>query len=139
MISSPELIKGLTITHYHIMACPSSPYQHAALAAINGPQDFLNEMREEFQRRRDLIVDKLNAIDGLNCVNPQGAFYVFPSYKFEISAVDLAMKLASAGVITSPGTAFGPRGEGHIRFSYAASRETIEKGVEIVNDVFKNL
>jgi aspartate aminotransferase len=139
MISSPELIKGLTITRDHIMACPSSPYQHAALAAINGPQDFLNEMREEFQRRRDLIVDKLNAIDGLNCVNPQGAFYVFPSYKFEISAVDLAMKLASAGVITSPGTAFGPRGEGHIRFSYAASRETIEKGVEIVNDVFKNL
>lgn len=139
IISNPEFIKGLIISHYHIMACPASPFQHAVLATLNGPQDFVTEMVAEFKQRRDIIVEKLNSIDGIECLVPEGAFYVFPKYVQNIPSNDLAMKLAEAGVICSPGAAFGPGGEGHLRFSYAASRETIETGMEIVAKVFQEL
>jgi aspartate aminotransferase len=139
IISSPEIIKGLIITHYHIMACPPSPFQHGVMAALSGAQDFVNDMVNEFQQRRDLIVEKLNTIDGISCLVPKGAFYVFPSFDFKISSADFAMKLAEAGVICSPGTAFGPRGEGHLRFSYAASRDKIEQGINIVAEVAESL
>jgi aspartate aminotransferase len=139
IISNPELIKGLLITHYHIMACPPSPFQHAVLATLNGPQDFVTDMVNEFKQRRDLIVSKLNEIPGVSCLEPRGAFYAFPSYDFEMKSGDLAMDLARAGVICSPGTAFGPNGEGHLRFSYAASRDVIEKGIEIVAETLKSL
>ncbi|UCH88824.1 MAG: pyridoxal phosphate-dependent aminotransferase [Thermoplasmata archaeon] len=139
LIGPKELVQGLMITHYHIMACPPSPFQHAALAAMSGPQDFVEEMVGEFKQRRDLIVEKLNDVKGFSCLKPEGAFYAFPSFDLKMNSVDLAMKLAQNGVICSPGTAFGPRGEGHLRFSYAASRETIERGIDVVADVVKKL
>lgn len=139
IISNPENIKGLTITHYHIMACPPSPFQFGALEALRSSSEFVEDMVKEFKLRRDLIVEKLNSIDGITCLEPRGAFYAFPSFSQEISSVDFALKLAKAGVICSPGTAFGPRGEGHLRFSYAASRETIERGMDIVSKVAKEI
>ena len=139
VISSPELIKALIITHYHIMACPASPFQHAALATMSAPQEFVKEMVNEFKQRRDLIVERLNSIAGMNCLLPRGAFYAFPAYEQEIPSNELAMKFARAGVICSPGSAFGPGGEGHIRFSYAASKDQIEKGMDIVEKVMNEL
>jgi len=139
IISNPEFIKGLLISHYHIMACPASPFQHAALEALNGPQDFVTNMVSTFKKRRDLIVEKLNSIEGMTCLLPKGAFYAFPKYTQEIPSAELAMEIAKAGTICSPGTAFGPNGEGHLRFSYAASTEVIEKGIDIVADVMGKL
>lgn len=139
LITHPDLIKGLLITHYHIMACPPSPFQHAALAAIKGPQEAITGMIDEFKARRDIITEKLNAIDGISCLTPRGAFYAFPKFEFDLSSADFAVKLAKAGVICSPGTAFGPRGEGHLRFSYATSREVIEQGIDIVAGVASDL
>ena len=139
IISNPDFIKGLLVSHYHIMACPASPFQHAALATLKGPQDFVTNMVSEFQKRRDLIVEKLNAIDGMKCLVPRGAFYAFPKYEQDIKSEDLALVIAKAGTICSPGTAFGPGGEGHLRFSYAAPTEVIEKGIDIVADVMSKL
>ena len=71
----------------------------------------------------------LNEIHGFSCIKPRGAFYAFPSYDLDIPSADLAVKLAHQGVLCSPGTAFGDAGEKHLRISYAASEDNIEKGI----------
>ena len=116
---------------------PTSIAQAAALEAIRGPQDDIAIMVREFHMRRDVIVDRLNAIDGITCRKPEGAFYVFPNVggllnktglgKRLISPCDIAdYLLEEARVAAVPGEDFGSNE--HIRFSYAASLEDIEKG-----------
>ena len=116
---------------------PTSIAQAAALEAIRGPQDDIALMGREFHKRRDVIVDRLNAIDGITCRKPEGAFYVFPNVggllnktglgKRLISPCDIAdYLLEEARVAAVPGEDFGSNE--HIRFSYAASLEDIEKG-----------
>jgi aspartate/methionine/tyrosine aminotransferase len=89
-------------------------------------------MVEEFKKRRDLIVDGLNAIPGISCVQPKGAFYVFPNVKkLGIDCNKLAdYLLYEAGVAVLPGTHFGKTGEGYLRLSYANSQENIKKALE---------
>lgn len=116
---------------------PTSIAQAAALEAIRGPQDEVEVMVREFKKRRDLIVDKLNAIDGITCRKPEGAFYVFPNISGLLGKSGGGKKLASpcdladylleeAKVAGVPGEDFGSRE--HIRFSYATSLADIEKG-----------
>ena len=81
----------------------------------------------------------MNAIDGFQCLTPKGSFYVFPSYDFKMSSRDLGMKILENGVICTPGRAFGPAGEGHLRFSFANTMESIEKGMSIVQKVANEL
>ena len=85
--------------------------------------------------RRDIIVKRLNDIDGFTCLKPRVAFYTFPSFDHDISSEDFAMDLLKAGVICAPGSAFGKGGEGHLRFSFANTIENIEKGMDIVEEV----
>ena len=105
--------------------------QHAMVEALNGPQDAIDKMVAEFRRRRDVIVDGLNKIDGITCLKPEGAFYVFPN----ITGTGLTSKqfaemaLEKAGVACLSGTAFGEYGEGYVRFSYANSVENIQKAL----------
>jgi len=139
-IAAPkEFVNKLSIGHYYTVACPPSPIQHSVLAALTGPQDFVDEMVKEYKARRDLIVDLCNEIDGINCLKPRGAFYVFPRFEKEISSEDLAMECVKNGLICSPGTAFGSFGEGHIRFSYANSQDNIRKGIEIFKKTYESL
>ena len=86
-------------------------------------------MIKEFQRRRDLIVSRLNQM-GYETVNAEGAFYVFP----KIDDEDFVAKAANAGVISVPGVAFGSNGKGHVRMSYANSYENIEKAMNILEE-----
>jgi len=139
LITKAPIIDKLTILNYYTIACPNLPIQHAALAALRGPQDHVNEMIKEFKRRRDLIVDRLNKIDGIDCRVPKGAFYVFPKYDFNIKSQDFAMECAKADLICTHGVAFGDAGEGHMRFSYANSLENIEKGMDIFEEVCSKL
>jgi len=139
LITKAPIIDKLTILNYYTIACPNLPIQHAALAALRGPQDHVNEMIKEFKRRRDLIVDRLNKIDGIDCRVPKGAFYVFPKYDFNIKSQDFAMECAKANLICTHGVAFGDAGEGHMRFSYANSLENIEKGMDIFEEVCSKL
>jgi aspartate aminotransferase len=110
--------------------------QAGAVAALTGPQDEPDAMRAEFMARRALIVNGLNAIPGLSCVMPHGAFYAFPNVaSFGRSSSEIADHLLyDAGVCGLTGTAFGQRGEGYIRFSYANSQEKIEEALARIGE-----
>ena len=121
-----ELLK----IHQYNIACANTTAQKGAYEALTGPQDDVEKMVKEFQRRRDLIVNRLNAM-GYETVNAEGAFYVFPKIEDE----NFVQKAAKAGVITVPGAAFGSNGKGHVRMSYANSYENIEKAMDILESV----
>jgi aspartate aminotransferase len=106
--------------------------QAGAVAALTGPQDAADAMRAEFMARRALIVDGFNAIPGVSCVMPHGAFYAFPNMSsFGRSSNEIADHLLyDAGVCGLSGTSFGKFGEGYLRFSYANSREKITAALE---------
>ncbi|KPH79972.1 pyridoxal phosphate-dependent aminotransferase [Bosea vaviloviae] len=113
-------------------SCVNAPAQWAGLAALTGPQDAVGMMLAEFDRRRKAVVKGLNALPGISCIVPKGAFYAFPN----VSQTGWkAKKLASAlledaGVATIGGPDFGVHGEGYIRLSYANSLENIERALE---------
>ncbi|MGH2559660.1 MAG: pyridoxal phosphate-dependent aminotransferase [Thermomicrobiales bacterium] len=113
------------------VSCTSVAVQRAGVAALTGPQDEVRAMVEAFRRRRDLIVDGLNAIPGISCLRPKGAFYVFPN----VSGTGLSSRqfadclLNEHGVAGLAGTAFGQYGEGYLRLSYANSEENLTKAL----------
>jgi len=109
------------------VSCTSAFSQHAAIAALDGPWDDVHRMKAAFADRATLIVDGLNAIPGVSCVRPGGAFYAFPNITgLGLSSAELSDRLLNeAGVAALPGTAFGDYGEGYLRFSYANSPENI--------------
>ena len=111
--------------------------QFAGLEAILGPQEAVNEMVAEFQRRREVMVSGLNSLPGFRCRQPQGAFYAFPNIR-EIgqSSAELADHLLEeAGVALLPGSAFGIYGEGYLRLSYATGVEAIREGLARIRRV----
>jgi aspartate/methionine/tyrosine aminotransferase len=114
------------------VSCTNAFAQAGAIAALTGPQDEPQRFREEFIARRQLIVDGLNAIDGVSCVMPHGAFYAFPNVSsFGRTSAEVADHLLyDGGVCGLAGTAFGAHGEGYLRFSYANSRENIATALE---------
>jgi len=113
-------------------SCVNAPSQFAGIAAIDGPQDDVEKMMKAFDRRRQVVVEGLNALPGVSCITPKGAFYAFPN----VSATAWkAKKLASellenAGVALIGGPDFGILGEGYIRLSYANSEENILRALE---------
>ena len=115
--------------HQNSIACANSTAQKGAIEALAGPQDEVNKMVDEFKKRRNLIVSRLNEM-GCETVNAEGAFYVFPKIEDE----DFVKKAADAGVITVNGAAFGSNGEGHVRMSYANSYVNIEKAMNILEE-----
>jgi aspartate aminotransferase len=130
---------GLLLTHS--VGCSATFTQYAGLEAVLGPQDSVDAVRAEFQRRRDLIVRRLNDIPGVACQMPQGAFYVFPNIRsFKMPSVEIAeYLLEEAGVAVLSGTDFGKYGEGYLRLSYTNSSENIHKGLDRMKDAFARL
>jgi aminotransferase len=136
-----ELMAPLWLVHQYTVACVDSLMQYVALGALKGPQNFVQDMVKEFDRRRMLVYKRLNEIDGFRCPLPKGAFYAFPNIKsFGMSSEDFADFLSrEARVIVVPGSAFGSRGEGYIRISYAAAYEQLEEALERVEKAVKKL
>jgi aspartate aminotransferase len=131
----PEpLVEPVTRLIINSVSCTAPFTQHAAVAALTGPWEPVEDMVREFRTRRDVIVEGLNRIDGLSCQEPAGAFYVFPN----ASAVGGPTRglvdylLEEAGVAGLWGSAFGPGGEGYLRFSYANSVENIRAALEAI-------
>ena len=112
-------------------SCTATFVQKAGEAALTGPQDEVQAMVAEFRARREIVVEGLNAIPGVSLGRPAGAFYAFPRIEGTgFSAEELANRLLDeSGVVTLPGTAFGAEGEGHLRISYANSRENLRQGL----------
>jgi aspartate/methionine/tyrosine aminotransferase len=116
------------------VSCVPEFVQRAGIAALEGPWDAVVEMREEYRARRDLVVDRLEGIDGITCVRPSGAFYAFPDVRqLGLSSDALADDLlVRAGVACLPGTAFGAHGEGFLRLSYATGRDELETALAAI-------
>ena len=125
---------GLLLTHS--VGCTATFTQFAGMEAVLGPQDPVDLMRAEFQRRRDVIVKRLNDMPGVDCLMPHGAFYVFPNVQsFKKPSAELAdYLLEEAGVAVLSGTDFGKYGEGYLRLSYTNSLENIHKGLDRMKD-----
>ena len=143
-----EVIKAMNKIQSQSTSNPAAPSQYAALAALTGPQDFPRQLREAFIPRRAFFVRELQAIEGVTCVTPMGAFYVFPNFSayygksFAGKAIDDSVALADyflseAKVATVPGAAFGA--DDFIRFSFATSMEVIEKGMERIKQALAAL
>jgi aspartate/methionine/tyrosine aminotransferase len=131
-IMSADLAQQVTLLMTNSSSCTASFSQIAGVEALRGPQDSVTAMREEFRRRRAVIVDGLNRIPGFHCRQPHGAFYVFPNIQ-ETGRSSRALAdalLTEAGVACLWGTAFGDWGEGHLRLSFANSVENIQKALE---------
>ena len=124
-------LTGLRKTTLYSTNGVSTPTQYAAVAAVNSPADFFAQTLAEYRRRRDLLVSGLNEL-GLSCAPPAGAFYAFPdATRIDAdsrAAADLLLERAQ--VATVPGAVFGPEGEGHLRFSFSTSVETIEAALD---------
>ncbi len=134
-----DLVNHIAKMQYQLVACPPTTPQYAIAKVFDVQQKFTRELTPLFKRRRDTMVDLLNDIRGFRCHRPEGAFYTFPSYQQDIDSRKLSHLLVANGVISAPGSAFGERGEGHLRFSYAASEESIIKGLAIVKRVVEGL
>ncbi len=134
----PEaLLEGAVRLAVNSHSCVNAAAQHAGIAALTGPQYTVDTMVRAFDERRRVIVAGLNAIPGFRCATPVGAFYAFPS----IAATGLDARtlqgrlLEEAGVATVAGTSFGAYGEGYLRFSYAASVESIRTALERIGEL----
>jgi aspartate aminotransferase len=124
--ASNDRIERMLRVHQYAQACASAPAQYAAEAALNGPQEPVEEMRSAFEQRRDVLLAGLEEI-GLECPTPKGAFYAMP--KVPEGWVD---EVIERGVVVVPGEAFGSAGEGYARISYATDIETIEAALDVM-------
>jgi aspartate aminotransferase len=126
------LVEPVTRLLINSVSCTSAFSQHAAIAALEGPWDDVDRMLEAFRERREVIVSGLNAVPGVSCVEPGGAFYAFPNIsQLGVSAAVLSDRLLQeAGVAVLPGSAFGIYGENNLRFSYANSVENIRHALD---------
>jgi len=128
-----ELATKLAI---NVHSCVNAPTQFGGIAALQGPQDAVEQMRQAFIRRRKLTVEGLNKLPGVSCIQPAGAFYAFPNItKTGYSAKQLQdALLEDAGVATIAGTSFGRHGEGYLRFSFAADDAAISEALQRVGN-----
>jgi len=141
----PNVIKAMSKLQGQSTSCPNSIAQHAAVEALTGNQDMINDMVNIFKKRRDLILDGFNTIQNITCDIPKGAFYVFPnisyflnkSYKGNMihTSSDLSMLLLKEQhIVTVAGDCFGA--PSNIRFSYATSENTISKMIDKTQALF---
>lgn len=128
-------------------SCTAAMVQYAGMEALTGPQDAVTMMKNEYRKRRDLLVSLVNEIPGMSCKTPKGAFYLFVNVKpilekLNIKAAEFADRIMrEAHVLILPGTSFGAYGEGYIRFSYVSAETDIKEGLrrlkEFVTSIYK--
>jgi aspartate aminotransferase len=140
-VADPEIIKMIAKYVINNYSCPTAFVQIAGIEALEGDQSAVDYMVKEFKERRDIIVEGLNSIKGVKCLLPKGAFYVFPNVKsFGKSSKEIQNYLLNEyGIACLPGTSFGEYGEGYLRFSYAASKDSIKKAIIVLKEAFERL
>ncbi len=129
-----ELLENIAKIQTHSITCATSFAQKAGLKALKDQEkseEALNFMMDKYEKRRDLIVERLNEIEGFTCSKPNSTFYTFPKYDFDKDSMDFSMYLLEeAKVATTPGAAFGDEGENHLRLSFANSYENIQEAMD---------
>jgi len=136
-----EIIEAMARIQQSTTTCPVSFVQKAGVAALRGPQDQVEKMVEEYDRRRRFIFEKLSEIEEIRCVMPQGAFYIFPDISsLNMSSSEFCLRLLEeAGVSTTPGSIFGECGEGYVRVSYASDIQIISEGIKRIKEFIKSI
>jgi aspartate aminotransferase len=146
---APSIIGAINVLQSQSSSCPSTISQFASVAALTGPQEFVSEAVKIYRRRRDLAVERLNAIPGIECVKPSGAFYLFPSCasllgkstpggaRLKDDQAFVLHLLDRAGVAAVHGSAYGV--PGHFRMSIATSDKVIERACTLIANVCAEL
>jgi aspartate/methionine/tyrosine aminotransferase len=140
MSTNLDAMKQVIKMQYYMTACSNDAMQYGVLAAMQEASDFPDIVSAEFKQRCDLIVGRLNKMDGVECHKPKGAIYVFPKVEVKgMNSEEIALELLKDGVLCSPGNAFGSAGEGHLRFAYTISQKDITRGMDKVEATLKRL
>ena len=140
LVASTPMARQIGKVQEHTITCATAFAQKAGVAALRGPTAPLKAMVDEFRARREIVLRELKQIDRLSTDRPSGAFYVFPRVDVGLASASLAERiLTEANVAVTPGSAFGEAGEGHLRLSYAASRETIIECIHRIADVLNSI
>lgn len=127
-----RLIQAMVRLQENVVSCVNTAAQYAAVEALNGPQGELENMITKYTARKKILIDGLNSIDKISCIEPLGAFYAFANIvETGLSSVEFAERLLDQErVVVVPGSGFGSAGDGFVRLSYAASEEAIKEGLE---------
>ena len=139
MIAPVKMAERLQDFLVSAVSCTAAFTQWAGIEALTGNQGFITDMMKRFKEKRDKIVKGLNSISGFSCLSPKGAFYTFPNIKETgMTSQECADHLLyNAGIACLPGTAFGPYGEGYLRFSYANTLENIDLAIKRIKESFE--
>ena len=134
-----KVIEG--ITKFKLCSTMSAPtaFQLAAVEALKNSWNYVEEMKREYERRRKMVIKRLNEIPGIRCNNPEGAFYAFPNITGTgmNSSEFVKTILDKAQVLVLPGTEFGVNGEGYVRISYASAYEKLEEAFNRIENVLR--
>lgn len=138
VVAPKALRERMTLLQESMGSSVTAMCQKAAVEAITGSQDTVDAMCREYEKRRNLLVEGLNQVQGFSCIKPGGAFYAFPNIKsFGVPSQELAVNILNeVQVLATPGSAFGEGGEGYLRFSYASSEEAILEGIRRLKKMF---
>jgi len=140
LIADKPLLKEMVKVEEQTITCVPGFIQRAGVAALTGPTAPVETMVSEFRARREVAMKELSKVPGLQVHRPSGAFYLFPRYHARIPSLQLSERLLKEGhVAVTAGSAFGPAGEGHLRISYAASRDSVRDGIRGIGEVLGNL
>jgi len=135
IVGNKQIIEKMPKLQEGLVSCVATFIQKAAIEALTGPQNDLNQMFKDYARRRDILVDGLNSIPGITCKKPRGSFYAFANIKaFGKTSQEFAEELVEkAGVVVVPGSAFGTMGEGYIRTVFANSDENLKEALKRID------
>jgi len=138
-----DLLENIAKIQTHSITCATSFAQKAGLEALTNKkksEEAIDFMMSKYRERRELIVERLNEIEGFKCSKPNSTFYTFPEYDFNMDSMELSMYLLEeAKVATTPGSAFGDQGEGHLRLSFANSLENIKEAMDRIEESVEKL
>ncbi len=133
-----DLISAMIRLHQYTVTCATAFVQAGGVSALTSSQECVSSMKSEFDKRRKMVVSRLQSIEGINCQNPRGAFYAFPNIKeLGITSDEAAYHFINHGVAMVPGSTFGTYGEGFLRISYASSYKILEKAMNRIEDAVK--
>jgi len=141
LVGPAPLIQKISTLVVNAFTCTSEFIQRAGIAALTGPMDHHKIMMKSFRARREILVNGLNEVPGVSCQMPAGAFYAWPNITGTgLSSREMAHYLLhEAGIACLPGTAFGPGGEGYLRFSYATSIDVITEAIPLIRNAIERL
>lgn len=141
IVAPPLLYDPIQKIHQYLVTCISTFSQIGIANSLDHCKEEVRFMQEEYNRRRQFLIEKLDEIEGIFYVKPEGAFYLFVNIaKFGLSSIEFCQRLLEEyGLATIPGSTFGPTGEGYIRMSYATSMEELAKAMDLFEGFLSNL